>query len=454
MRRRLFLFLIILVLLINSIGCSSQQTTIDVSGKGTYPLSQVQEDFKQFEDLIKTYNPIKYGDKDEVYKAFETQYKLLKDNMTEQEFLRIMSPVISKISCGHTYIDFSSICLEQMKDKALYLPLLIKVVDDGLFLYYDGSDSSIPAGAMISTINGRDSKDIINIIKNSISSDGSNTSLKYFQMNNNFSELYFKYVDASDQFNIGYLNVNSNKAWPEHANVKAVNKAQLNAIKNSAGPSKDSGTVSKLVPGKDYAVLTVSSFNYYDPSIRSKFEGDIDNFFNALKESNIGNLILDLRGNLGGDPYCSSYIFTHLIDKSLPYFCKDTFGYYELRMPLSPASNCFNGKLYILIDGGCFSSTGHLCSLLKYYNRGVFIGDETGGSFTCTDGSRSVSLKNTGINIHCSTDEYTTAVSGMTPGRGIMPDYPIKYKMKDYLARKDLEMELAVEMIKKSAPLP
>jgi hypothetical protein len=99
-----------------------------------------------------------------------------------------------------------------------------------------------------------------------------------------------------------------------------------------------------------HGILRIASFDFRDTARRGKFEAFIDGFFDA------------------GTP-----------------------GYPELRL-IKPARNKFSGTMYVLIDGGCFSTTGHLCSLLRYHGIGTFIGEETAGSFACTDNRTAITL--------------------------------------------------------------
>ncbi len=103
--------------------------------------------------------------------------------------------------------------------------------------------------------------------------------------------------------------------------------------------------------------------------------------------------------------------------------------------------------LYTLIDGGCFSTTGHLCSLLRYHGIGIFIGEETAGSFACTDARSHAILGHTGLILRVSTRTYTTAVTGMTPGRGILPDHPVIPTVEERLAHFDAPMDCALGLI-------
>jgi hypothetical protein len=86
---------------------------------------------------------------------------------------------------------------------------------------------------------------------------------------------------------------------------------------------------------------------------------------------------------------------------------------------------------------------------LKYHKIGVFIGEETGGSFACSDRSGDAELKNTKLIAHGSTQVYTTAVEGLPIGRGIMPDYPVVPTINDYIENKDIVKQFAVDLINK-----
>mgnify|MGYP001814917250 CR=1 FL=1 len=51
----------------------------------------------------------------------------------------------------------------------------------------------------------------------------------------------------------------------------------------------------------------------------------------------IDRLILDLRGNGGGDPFCASYLWAYLEPEALPYF-EDHYGKYDTLANPVPAA--------------------------------------------------------------------------------------------------------------------
>jgi hypothetical protein len=56
-------------------------------------------------------------------------------------------------------------------------------------------------------------------------------------------------------------------------------------------------------------------------------------------------------------------------------------------------------------------------------------------------------LKNSGIRLHYSTAVWKTAVTGLLPGRRIMPDKFVTATIEDYLNQKDGEKENAQGLV-------
>ena len=195
-----------------------------------------------------------------------------------------------------------------------------------------------------------------------------------------------------------------------------------------------------------YAVLQVHFFDFYDDLDR--FIEMIDGFFSEVKDRDIANLILDLRGNDGGDPYSSAYLLTYLIGEPFRYFSARSAAFYDdLKDIQHPPDDPFEGELYVLVDGGCFSTTGHFCSLLRYHQRGIFIGEETGGSFACNGGYKEVTLDNTRINLLLPHTTFRTDVRDMPLGEGIPPDYKVIPTIQDLVNEQDPVFDKAIALI-------
>lgn len=183
---------------------------------------------------------------------------------------------------------------------------------------------------------------------------------------------------------------------------------------------------------------------------KDKFYNFIDKTFDKICKAGIKNLILDLRGNFGGDPFCAAHLLSYIAAKPVAYFAEPYGKYARLAKPVPLADKPFKGKLYILIDGHCFSTTGHLCSLLKYHKIGTFIGKETGGTYTCNDAKRTIHLKNTRINLQLARASFAAAVKNMPKNKGIIPDYQVEPTLEDLLKGRDTVKEFAFSLIDKN----
>jgi C-terminal processing protease CtpA/Prc len=204
----------------------------------------------------------------------------------------------------------------------------------------------------------------------------------------------------------------------------------------------------KCNPAENYALLTLNSFSSY-PSLEhvKKF---IDDSFARIANNKIGNLVIDLRGNTGGDPNIAAHLLSYIEPEEKIYFNEPYKDYEGLAKPIPMAArNRFLGNIYTLTDGEGFSTTGHFCSLLKYHRIGVLIGEELGSTYTCNDNSQNLVLKNTGFKVKMPTQSYAVAVENIPDDRGILPDYVVAATIEDVLSGKDTVFEFALNLIRK-----
>ena len=121
-----------------------------------------------------------------------------------------------------------------------------------------------------------------------------------------------------------------------------------------------------------------------------------------------------------------------------------------MHQPMSPR---FAGNIYILIDGGCFSTTSEFLSQMHANTKAVFIGEESGGNYYSDNSgiSADIILPNSKLQVNIPMLKYTIAVpEGYAyKAHGIIPQYIVLPTVKDREAKKDPVMEKAMELIKK-----
>jgi C-terminal processing protease CtpA/Prc len=295
-------------------------------------------------------------------------------------------------------------------------------------------------GSELISINGMNLSSINDRLLSLTSADGFNHSYRLEKVALNFPVKYAFAYGFADNFNIEYIEPGRTKI--ARNDLKPVSKRIIDKSK-----TEKKELSFKIIGQGNTSLLTINSFGYY--SEVDMFHSFIDSVFKVIRDKKIENLIIDLRGNSGGDPFCASYLWAYLQPEPLPYF-EDHYGRYDtLANPVFLPANHFKGQLYTLIDGNGFSTTGHFCGLLKYHHVGKFVGTEMGSTYTCTGNATYPPLDNTGIMVGTAkVMRYTAAVKGMDPRRGILPDFSVCYTQEDLIKGVDKTLITALNLIK------
>jgi C-terminal processing protease CtpA/Prc len=117
---------------------------------------------------------------------------------------------------------------------------------------------------------------------------------------------------------------------------------------------------------------------------------------------------------------------------------------------LQPKDKAFKGDVYILINGGTFSSAAEFASMAHHNKRAVFIGEEAGGGYlgNCSLGTPTLTLPQSKIRILIPLAKYELAVKEVIPfGHGVLPDFQTSYTLSDILQNTDKDLELCLEII-------
>ena len=197
------------------------------------------------------------------------------------------------------------------------------------------------------------------------------------------------------------------------------------------------------------AVMTVKTFSYYDRV--EYFKSFMDDSFRQIKDKGIKNLVLDLRGNDGGDPFCAVILYSYLEHRPAPYYAEPYGKYADLAKPVPLPENHFTGQLVTLLDGHCGSTNGHFCALLKYHRIGTFVGTPSGSTYKCNAGKNTeIQLDKTTIILTFGRSTFSAAVQGMDKTQPILPDHPVRETYRDFLDRKDVYLQTAMKLIEGS----
>ncbi|PCJ66696.1 MAG: hypothetical protein COA58_04345 [Bacteroidetes bacterium] len=397
------------------------------------------EDFNQLVDSIQTYHPQPYEfiSKHNFDQFINLKKSIITDSTTIGEFSWICNAIASKVGCLHTYTSAGNIL--NFSQENLF-PVNVRYIDSKLYVINTYKpNNELKLGVEILKINGIDVLDLKTKIGAHISSDGYNK----------------KHTAARTNMSFGYFcayQLNFPKVYKVEIRENGVKKEVL---LNKESPDNTKQTLNSQTKNLDFslkkhenlAILTVKSFVYYNDQLPI-FKSFIDSCFNQIELHDIGNVVIDLRNNGGGDPYCAVHLLQYISDEPFRYYKKGTTTFYkDLEEEIVPFKNNFSGKLQVLINSLCCSTTGHLCSILKHKNLGTLIGSETGATYSCNANTINFELKNTGINASVATKTYQTDVTGFVKNRGIIPDYQMSRSLNQILDEKDVEIKKAIELI-------
>ena len=396
------------------------------------------EDLNQLVDSIQTHHPQPYEfiSKRDFDLLVDKRKNEITDSTTIRQFSWICRSISAMVGCLHTSTSAGNIL---KLSPGIFFPLSVRYVDSKLYITESyATNNQLKKGVEILKINGIDVLDLRKDIAAHISTDGYNQSHTSARINASFGYFCAYKFDFTSTYK---LEVNVNGDQQE----VLLNQGEIHNS-NNASSSQTENLNFTIKPSDNMATITIKSFVYYDEQL-PVFKSFIDSCFNQIELHNIENVVIDLRNNGGGDPYCAVHLLQYISNCPFRYYKKDMSSSYEdLTKKIKPFKNNYSGKLYVLINSLCCSTTGHLCSILKH-NVGVLIGSETGATYSCNAFTVNFNLKNTQIYASVATTTYQTDVSGFEKNRGILPDYQITRKLEDILSEKDLEMEKVMELM-------
>ena len=448
MKKKWFLFFIIfLVIIIFIFQQLSKNSFYDPEKQFTVP--QLQQDFLKLRKILENNHPTLYyfHSKETLDRYFNDVYNSIDQPMLVKDFYVLLSRVATKTNCGHTYLELPKGYWNNANKIYKYFPLKLYFQDGRAYLFKNYSpDTSIQLGAEIVSINDTLTFQIITKFLETISSDGLNQTYKYAKMNRLDYGSFPGYTEFPDTYRISYID--RNDSVKKETIIKTLtHKEIIEARKRQLPENWEYRPFEfKFIDSLSTAILTVKDFVGYSDE---DFKNFLVSGFESVHQRRTQNLIIDVRNNDGGDPSNATAILSYLTDTPFIYFPPHVLGYWSLKKPIEPHPLNFKGKIYVLMDGGCFSTTGHFLSMIKYYHWATLIGEESGGSYVCNGCVENYTLPNTRIILNCARCVYRTNVKGFNRERGILPDIEIKPKIEDLIENRDTLMEYALKIVRR-----
>lgn len=403
-----------------------------------YSQKEYMDDLDQLGQKLLTIHPhpFKFITKDQFLKNIDRKKSLITDKTTYAEFAWHCNAIIASIGCSHTasstmqndYHEFSILPPENS------FPLQVRWVNKKLFVVNPMNNADkVKVKDEIFSINGIETANLISDIYDHIPAQANIRTYKTQHFNTYFAALIPYALGLPDMFEV--VLKGNNGAVKLHKALEMATELYDPSV-NSC--SKD---LCLEILDEKTAMLTISSFNYYEWNNYPVFKSFLDSSMQIIKNKKTKNLIIDVRYNRGGSPHPSIYLLQHLMDKPFTYYSKSAFEGKTDKMygeeMIHPLENRFKGKVYFLIDGNGNSTTGHFMSLVKVHQLGTIVGEELGSNQFCTAGQTLCRLKNTKLVISVANNTHISTATSLPDTIGILPDFYVSQSIDDYLNKVD-----------------
>lgn len=404
--------------------------------------------------------------------SIDYYFELVKSRLGEEQevagFYKEVTFLLNKVRCGHTRTSMPATANTAFKNAHLFLPVSVVYLGDKLYIDdFLTNEGALRKGEEVLTINGLSVKEISRRIFEHHSSDGFINSSKYRQTERYFRYYYQLYVSPDAERYA--LTIRGLDGALRRATISGERWDLLQKL-NRPLPER---AVLSLEHRSEYSYMKIGTFvSYYLNNAGLDYEAFLDKSFSDLKEKGVKNLVLDLRGNGGGDDNYGALLVSYFADKPFRYFDRievtDAYtGYGSVSRSggrnlmtshkglsvWKPQANRFEGKVYVLTDGWSFSTCADVATVLHHHQWATFVGEETGGGYdgNTSGNSKTLSLPHSGISINLPMWMYTTANVGHNfYGRGVIPDYPVVASRAEFIEGEDVMLEKAESLLRRN----
>lgn len=493
-----FVFIISIVLL-----CSCAGSFKNYNPDKRFSKKELQSDYSLLRNILEEKHPSLYWytSKDSMNFYFDSLYNAIPDSMTELQFgWNILAPLTQKIHCGHTSFGMSRNWGRYIQNRIIpSIPIYAKVWGDTMVVTgnLNRKDSVLKTGTLVTSVNNLGVRQMMNKMLQYLPTDGYADNVNYLRISSNFPYFHRNVFGLYKNYKIGYIDSAGSEKFvtvpmwmpPQDTSKKKetkpakppvkIPKRQLkkNRIENARSMQIDSSL--------NTAIITLNTFSNGGGRHLRKF---FRRCFETIKEQQIKNVILDIRGNGGGDITMSSLLTRYI--RNTPFKVADSaysiarnfspysskiksafwsnigliflskkrkdglyhFGYWERHVFKPKTENHFDGRLYVLINGPTFSASTLFCNAVKGLPNVTIVGEEAGGGWHGNNGIMipDITLPVTKLRIRLPFFRIVQYNHVPKDGHGVIPDLYIGPSRESILKNQDKKMIVVKEMIKET----
>ena len=424
-----------------------------------YTGDQVKKDIDYAKVYMEDVHPDLYAeiDEDKLDNIIDSIKKTLPQSLAEVEAYQVLSTIFSNINDAHTMLSLNN----YLRRGAIFFrkvpPYRLRVINDKIFVLKNYSKrKKIPVGSQIIEINNKTASECLIELSQLVSHETKNNLQANLQlpmiwgMWNNFENFTLTYKTPEGKIE---TIVSSSGLF---SNISFLWDFTGFFLKN----------YSFEILNDDVGYINIKAFNNLD-----KCKNFFTSTFGEIRKENINNIIIDLRGNQGGNEEVSLELMQYLSPVDFRSFDTikvkisrerinrlsiDTTIYTPGSLVLeknsmTPLRNNdlhYNGKCYLLTSGYTFSCALDFAAMFRCYNIGEIVGTETGGKTVSFGAPRNFILPETGLEMKVSQKRFFN-VCGEESKRGLIPDHKVENSIQDDINGIDRALEFILSKIDK-----
>jgi C-terminal processing protease CtpA/Prc len=303
----------------------------------------------------------------------------------------------------------------------------------------------------------------------------------------NFSRTYWLLVDPAKEFTIKARGADGTTTTARLAGVTVEDrKKNQNPVNREAKASfeklewSQANLSLRFLKDPEIAQIRIREFG------GAEYPQWMEDTFRTLREKGTRTLVIDLRGNGGGEDMYGAMLVSYLTDKPFRYFdhirvkaidlsfkaltdltadderalrdgvTANPAGGFLVTQKLhpgvaeqQPAKYPFLGQTIVLTNARTFSTAADFCAVTHHLKRATFVGEETGGAYYGNNSGDMplLTLPNSKAQVRVPLFEYWNAVPGYDgTRRGTRPDLQVETTAANLLRGVDEQLAAALKL--------
>jgi Peptidase family S41 len=443
----------------------------------------IQKDLVLLKKKLETYhpNPYFYTSKTRFDQVYDSVYTSVNHPLDHREAFVKFQTVMATVKDGHTNMAFVFPKKHNVAEPNFF-PIYPRFTKNGLIVTFNGSeDSTIKVGAKLLMIDGQAIEKMIEKVYQIIPSDNGNLAWK----ENAFFNAIQYILASNDSVSVTYQEYQSTEIVTKKLRLLPIQQFVANMEKRYAETDVPKNFEAKMIDSvSKTTLLTITGWGA-ETLPKNDYKTYFQQIFREIKKRNTENLIINLRGNGGGNSEITKELLSYLSNKNsyvidsqlvkmesikkldFPLRMKVRFRYKrtdddnyksggkdnDLRIKPKGDSLIFSGKIYAIIDGGGYSATCVFGAVLKNLNNTTFVGSATGGAKWGGFAINSYRdfLPNTHLRFSIPLMQFWNQKPLKTDNNFLIePDYLVEYSQKDIVEKaRNKALNFTLDFIRK-----